>query len=62
MFLADSFLGSYKFSREGVIFEWPLIVLLNDARDIILTSRTNIRQLADHDNDNVKLLGNVFNR
>ena len=40
-------------SREGVITEWPLNEQFHDARDIILTSRTDIREMFD-DNDKDK--------
>ena len=45
-----------------IIIEWPLNVLFNDARDFILTSRTEVRGLADDVNDDVQTLGNVFYR
>ena len=38
--------------REGVIIEWPLNGQFHDARDIILTSRTDVREMVDnHDDD-----------
>ena len=37
--------------REGVIIECPLIHLFHDARDVILTSRNDVRQLDDDDDD-----------
>ena len=38
-------------AREGVIIECPLIHLFHDARDVILTSRNDVRQLDDDDDD-----------
>ena len=37
--------------REGVIINWPLKHLFYDARDIILTSQTDIREMDDDDDD-----------
>ena len=39
--------------REGVIIEWPLNGLFHDARDIILMSRTDIREMKDNVNNKV---------
>ena len=49
-----------KKAREGVIIEWRLNVLFNNAHDVILTSWTDIRGLADDFNDDVQTSGNVF--
>ena len=38
--------------REGVIIECPLIHLFHDARDVILTSRNDVRGMNDDDDDN----------
>ena len=38
--------------REGVIIECPLIYLFHDARDVILTSRNEVRGIPSDDNDN----------
>ena len=43
--------STYKVSREGVIIEWPLNGQFHDARDVILTSRTDIREMVDDDDD-----------
>ena len=55
-------IGSSIPGFNTVVYEWPLNVLFNDARDFILTSRTNIKGLADDVNDDVQTLGNVFYR
>ena len=39
-------------AREGVIIESPLNGLFHDARDIILTSRNDGREMEDNNNDN----------
>ena len=49
-------------SREGVIIDWPLKRLFIDPRDVILTSRNDIRALADDVNDDVQTLVDVINR
>ena len=33
--------------RYSVIIDWPLNCLSHDARDVIITSRTDVRQLVD---------------
>ena len=38
-------------AREGVIIEYPLNGQYHDARDIILMSRTGIREMVDDDDD-----------
>ena len=38
-------------SREGVIIEWPLNGQFHDARDVILTSQIDVREMVDHDHD-----------
>ena len=38
-------------AREGVIIEWPLNGQFPDARDLILTSPTDVREMVDDDND-----------
>ena len=40
-----------KIPREGVIIEWPLNGHFNDARDVILMSRTDVRELEDDDDN-----------
>ena len=48
-------------AREGVIIECPLIHLFHDARDVIITSRNNVRQLEDDDDDDEPTLGiNIY--
>ena len=47
----------HKLPREGVIIECPLIHLFNDARDVILTPRKDVRQLDDDDDDDEPTLG-----
>ena len=42
--------------REGVIIEWPLNGQFHDTRDVILTSRTNVRELVDDDDDDERPL------
>ena len=43
---------SYSFaSREGVIIECPLNGQFHDARDVILTSRNDIKGFAGYDDD-----------
>ena len=37
-------------SREGVIIEWLLKDIFHDAGYIILTSRTDVREVVDHVN------------
>ena len=37
--------------REGVIIECPLIHLFHDPRDVILTSRNDVRPLDDDDDE-----------
>ena len=46
--------------REGVIIEWPLNGQFNNACDIILTSRIDVREMEDNDNDNEMLIFTVF--
>ena len=57
-------LKSYQgiFSREGVIIECPPNGLFHDARDIILTSGTDDREMEDNDNDNELILGTQIKR
>ena len=43
-------------AREGVIIEWPLNGQFHDARDVILTSRTHVREMVDDDDDDEWLL------
>ena len=38
-------------TREGVIIECPLNGQYHDARDVILTSRTDVREMVDDDDD-----------
>ena len=38
-------------SREGVIIECSLNGQYHDARDVILTSRTDVREMVDDDDD-----------
>ena len=38
-------------AREGVIIEWPLNGQFNDAVTDVLTSRTDVREVVDHDDD-----------
>ena len=40
-----------RIPREGVIIVCPLIHLFHDALDVILTSRNNVRQLDDDDDE-----------
>ena len=37
--------------REGVIIEWTLNGLFHDARDVILTSPTDVMEMEDNDNE-----------
>ena len=37
--------------REGVIIQWPLNGQFHDARGVILTSRTDVREMVDDDDD-----------
>ena len=37
--------------REGVIMEWPLNGQFHDAHDVILTSRTDAREMVDDDDE-----------
>ena len=34
-----------------MIIEWPLLWQFNDARDVILTSWTDVREMGDDDDD-----------
>ena len=43
-------------AREGVIMEWPLNGQFHNARDIILTSRNDVRGFPSDDNDDVQTL------
>ena len=43
--------SSITTSREGVIIECPLNGQYHDARDVILTSRTDVREMVDDDDD-----------
>ena len=36
---------------EGVIIEWPLNGQFNDARDVILTSWIDVKEMEDNDNN-----------
>ena len=47
--------------REGVIIECPLIHPFHDARDVILMSQNDVRQLDDDDDDDELKLGICFN-
>ena len=47
--------------REGVIIEWPLNGQFHDAVTDVLTSRINIRDLADDDDDKKPTLGTLIN-
>ena len=38
-------------AREGVIIDWPLNRLFNNARDVILTSRTDVKEMDNDDDD-----------
>ena len=42
---------AWSLAREGVIIEWPLNGQFHDARDVILTSRTDVREMVDDDDD-----------
>ena len=53
---------TYKWPREGVIIDWPLKRLFIDPRDVILTSQTDNRGLADDVNNDVQTLVDIFNR
>ena len=46
--------------REGVIIECPLNGQIHDARDVILTSRTDVRGM--NNDDDVQTLDDVFKR
>ena len=46
-------------SREGVIIEWPLNGQFHDAVTNVLTSRINVRDLADDDDE--PTLGTLIN-
>ena len=35
--------------REGVIIEWPQKRIFYERRDIIITSRTDVREMVDQD-------------
>ena len=39
-------------SRQGVIIQCPLNGLFNNARDVILMSRTGVSEMVDNVNDN----------
>ena len=43
-------------TREGVIIECPLNGQYHDARDVILTSRTDVREMVDDDDDDERPL------
>ena len=47
---------------EGVIIEWPLNRLFNNVVTIIITSRTDVREINDDDDDDIQLLLLIFNR
>ena len=51
-----------KVPREGMIIECPLNHLFHDARDVIITSRTDVRGMNDDDDDDVQRLVDVLNR
>ena len=38
-------------ARKGVIIEWPLNEQFHDARDVILTSRNDVRGFPSDDDD-----------
>ena len=42
-----------------MIIEWPLLWQFNDARDVIITSQTDISEVVD--DDDIQTLGNVLN-
>ena len=48
--------------RLRVIIEWPLKRLFNNARDMIITSWTDAREMEDNDNDNEPSLGTKIKR
>ena len=54
--------GKKSRSREGVIIECPLIYLFHDTRDIILTSRNDVRGIPSEDNDNKMLILTIKRR
>ena len=43
-----------------MIIEWPLNGLFHDARDVILTSQTDVREMDNDDNDDEPTLGVIF--
>ena len=47
--------------REGVIIKLPLNGLFNDVVTIIITSRTDVREMNDDNEDDVQSLLVVFN-
>ena len=49
-------------AREGVIIEWPLNGLFNGAVTVIITSRTDVREMNDNDDNDVQTLLVIFNR
>ena len=49
-----------KIAREGVIIEYPLNGQFHDARDVILTSRKDVRGFAGDDDE--PMLGTLKNR
>ena len=46
--------------REGVIIEWPPNKHFHDVVIDILTSRTGVREMVDHDHDHEPTLGVIF--
>ena len=50
----DQLLGACA-PREGVIIDWPLKRLFNDARDVILTSRIDVMEVEDDDDERMLL-------
>ena len=55
IYVADAVSPSIRYlwsePKEGVIIECPLIHLFHDARDVILTSRNDIRGINDDDDE-----------
>ena len=42
-----------------MITEWPLNGQFHEARDVILTSQTDVREMVDDDNGDVPTSGNL---
>ena len=43
--------GPQLIAREGMIIESPPFHLFHDVRDVIITSRTDVREMEDDDDD-----------